>query len=219
MKRLLGLRAFIGCLAALLIVPLGSAETDDLPAEVQFVLPVQESDVVFQLIGLWPFGVRGGDHPEGHPGIDFEAPEGTSVLAAADGSVGFVGTAGHYDYHTVSIGHASRNALFDTEYTGALKNIRVKKGDTVRAGQVLAQYALSGHERTKQEVGSLHFGIRKKALHAAGAPSTEGKPVCPADFLAPDALSALKRLFAKSKYSERAQFPLLCNPCPPSGCR
>jgi murein DD-endopeptidase MepM/ murein hydrolase activator NlpD len=195
------------------------AREPDASNQTPFILPVRAADVSFRQGGIWPFGARGGDHPEGHPGIDFEALPGTAVLAAADGSVGFVGVAGHYDFHTISIGHRGAGVLFDTFYTGPLKDIRVRKGDQVRAGQIIARYDISQSGGSPQVVGTLHFGISKKAPHAVGEPSSEGEAVCPADYLTPKAQRELNTLFARARYDRQQEFPILCNPCPPSGCR
>lgn len=36
---------------------------------------------------IWPYGVHGGGHPEGHPGIDMWMLPGTSITSATDGTV------------------------------------------------------------------------------------------------------------------------------------
>lgn len=199
-----------GLLAALLLFFGCSAHAaEDFPAEPQFILPVRESDVVFRSKGIWPFGARGGEHPDGHPGIDFDVVDGSPVLAAADGSVGFVGESGHHDYMSISIGHGPREIIFDSFYTGPLKGIQVQKGDQVKAGQTIALCTVSKEAGKGEDFATLHFGLAK----------TGGKDVCPAHHLAPTALKELEALFAKAKYERQKEFPLLCNPCPPSGCR
>lgn len=85
----------------------------------------------------------------GHDGLDFALPEGTSVLAADDGTVSLAGE-GAYGT-TVVIDHA-----WGRSYYGHLSTLKVKVGDTVTKGQ---EIALSGN--TGLSTGAhLHFGIK-----------------------------------------------------------
>lgn len=168
----------------------------------ELILPVLKENVIFEHGGMWPFGVRGGEHPLGHPGIDFEANEGTPVMASADGIVGFTGDSGHHDYKTISIFHENN---FDTYYTGAMKDIKVKKGNRVSRGDVIAYYS-------KPEAGwpSIHLGLQRKVPDEA---------VCPVEYFSSQAKKEIEELFAKAFYNEMKEYPLLCNPCPEGGCR
>jgi len=118
-----------------------------------------------EIVGfLWPvngevvsqFGYR--THPilgtwERHNGIDIDVPEGTSVAAAAPGTVFNV------DNDPDGIGLAVYLAHADDFYTvyGHLSDIQVQPGDSISAGQ---QIALSGNTGLSNGP-HLHFEIRK----------------------------------------------------------
>ncbi len=50
-------------------------------------LPVSATGQENLFYGIWPFGVHGGGHPEGHPGLDFEYAVGAKVLATVAGPI------------------------------------------------------------------------------------------------------------------------------------
>ena len=78
--------------AILLVAPSDHVIPDDAAfrAAVARGLPaVAAGDLV--TFGLWPYGVHGGGHPEGHPGMDIEYAPGAKVRAAADGVVTYIG--------------------------------------------------------------------------------------------------------------------------------
>ncbi len=178
-----------------------------------FILPIEQSDAVSEHVGLWPFGVQGGEHPQGHPGFDFEAHVGTPIRAVADGSVGFVGPSGHHEGMTISIGHMTSRGWVDTYYTGSITDIHVKKGDHVKQGEVIASYAASEHLGMPRGLSTFHFGVDQLII------ADRRESVCPADYFTQEAQRAVEELHRQSKYRERATFPLLCNSCPTGGCR
>lgn len=96
-------------------------------------------------------------------GIDIAGKSGDSVRAAADGSVVYAGS-GLLGYGNLVIVNHSEQYL--SAY-GHNRKIRVKEGESVQAGQVIAELGNSGTERTM-----LHFEIRKN-----------GNPVNPAYYL------------------------------------
>jgi len=105
---------------------------------------------------IWPargeltsgFGVRNGRQ---HDGIDISNRIGTPIHAAADGVVIYAGRLGGYGL-IVILKHEGR---FKTIYAHNRK-ILVKKGDTVRQGQVIAELGNSGNATGPH----LHFEIR-----------------------------------------------------------
>jgi murein DD-endopeptidase MepM/ murein hydrolase activator NlpD len=106
------------------------------------------------------FGKKG---KEPHDGIDLAAPAGTSVKAAAAGTVLFAGE--QQGYGLIAI----------VEHDGGLitlyahnRDLRVKTGQKVRDGQVVATVGDSGRTSGPH----LHFEVRKGGL-----------PVDPLDFL------------------------------------
>src|SRR2546423_1691648 len=89
----------------------------------------------------------------GHRGIDFGAPVGTRVVAAAAGTVSFAGQVGGSLF--VSIDHPGG---LRTTYS-FLSLVLVKKGQAVVQGQPIAK---SGPGATGEKP-NLHFGLRSGA--------------------------------------------------------
>ena len=87
----------------------------------------------------------------GHLGVDFAAAPGTFVRAAGPGTVVFAGTVA-YTRHVV-IRHAGN---LRTSYS-FLATIRVRAGDTVRAGDVVGT---TGGQGEQHDGTVLHFGLR-----------------------------------------------------------
>jgi murein DD-endopeptidase MepM/ murein hydrolase activator NlpD len=86
----------------------------------------------------------------GHRGIDFAAPVGTTVVAAAPGTVAFAGPVG--GSISVSIDHAGGLRTTYSFLSAAL----VKKGQLVSQGQPIAR---SGPGAAGEDP-NLHFGLR-----------------------------------------------------------
>jgi murein DD-endopeptidase MepM/ murein hydrolase activator NlpD len=86
----------------------------------------------------------------GHRGIDFRAPVGTAVVAAAAGTVSFAGQIGGSLF--VSIDHPGG---LKTTYS-FLSAVLVKKGQAVSQGQLIAR---SGPGAAGEDP-NLHFGLR-----------------------------------------------------------
>lgn len=82
-----------------------------------------------------PFGFR----REFHDGLDIAAPYGTSIRAAADGMVVFVGYKNGYG-NMVTISHGYG---FETSY-GHTSKILVKRGQKVKKGQIIAKVGNTG---------------------------------------------------------------------------
>ena len=118
----------------------------------------------------WP--VRGrviagfGPSPNGlqNDGIDVSVPQGTPVKAADDGVVAYAGNELKGYGNLVLIRHSNG---YVTAYAHA-SEILVKRGETVKRGQVIAKAGETGNVKTPE----LHFEIRKGAT-----------PVDPAQFL------------------------------------
>ena len=86
-------------------------------------------------------------------GINLAVPEGTPVKAAEDGTVAYAGNELKGYGNLILIRHSNG---YVTAYAHA-SELLVKRGDTIKRGQVIAKSGQSG------EVGSpqLHFEIRK----------------------------------------------------------
>ena len=144
----------------------------------------------------------------GHEGIDFNAPEGTEIYAAADGVVSQVQLDGDSDPMRKPYGNQVRiqhDGGYMTTYAH-LSHVIARQGQTVGAGQLIG---LSGHTGNSQ--GShLHLTLKKQGATQAGqtnypydisnpspylAPPAEGQPEQPAP-PAPPAQAALQVLVA-----------------------
>jgi murein DD-endopeptidase MepM/ murein hydrolase activator NlpD len=109
----------------------------------------------------WP--VRGrviagfGPKPNGlqNDGINLAVPEGTPIKAADDGVVAYAGNELKGYGNLVLVRHSNG---FVTAYAHA-SEIMVKRGDTVKRGQVIAKSGQTGNVTSPQ----LHFEIRKGA--------------------------------------------------------
>jgi lipoprotein NlpD len=108
------------------------------------------------------FGKKG---REPHDGIDLAAPAGTPVRTAGEGMVLFAGPQSGYGLIVV-VGHEKGLV---TVYAHS-RDLRVRTGQTVRLGQVIATVGESG----KTSGPHLHFEVR-----------VEGEPVDPLRFLGP----------------------------------
>ena len=139
-------------------VRLASATTT--PADVSAETPVKASEATGALPTFrWP--VRGkvitsyGAKTNGkaNDGINLAVPEGTPVKAAEDGVVAYSGNELKGYGNLVLVRHSNG---YVTAYAHA-SEVLVKRGDTIKRGQIIAKSGQSG------EVGSpqLHFEIRK----------------------------------------------------------
>ncbi|GGF72059.1 hypothetical protein GCM10007301_34800 [Azorhizobium oxalatiphilum] len=127
------------------VTPAEDAEEARSPgAGPQFRAPVRGR--VISGFGPKPGGSR-------NDGVNFAVPEGTAVRAAEDGTVAYSGNELKGYGNLVLIKHADG---YVTAYAHN-SELSVKKGDTVRRGQIIAKAGQSGGVGTPQ----LHFEIRK----------------------------------------------------------
>ena len=89
-------------------------------------------------------------------GVNLSVPEGTSVRAADDGTVAYAGSELKGYGNLLLVRH---NNGFVTAYAHA-SELLVKRGDTVRRGQVIAKSGATGTVTSPQ----LHFEIRKGSV-------------------------------------------------------
>ena len=101
----------------------------------------------------------------GNDGINISVPEGTSVRAAESGVVAYAGSDLKGYGNLVLIRHPNG---FVTAYANN-GELDVKRGDTVKRGQIVAKSGASGNVNAPQ----LHFELRKNS-----------QPVDPTDYLA-----------------------------------
>ena len=154
---------------------------------------------------VWPYGVSGGDHPNGHPGIDFFLAVGADVLADANGTVSDVSSSMYPGEKSIAVSHGDG---WRSYFTGYFQDIVVVRGTSVSAGQLLGHAAPFGGGAG---AASYHWGVVED--------TRAGNPRCPADFLRPADRQVVQRMLDESNYPEKERFPLLCNPCGAGGCR
>jgi biotin carboxyl carrier protein len=124
--------------------PATDVEAADAPP-VSFALPISMSIAGISDWGHWDGGYLG------HSGIDFAAPAGTEIYAAADGEVISAEWLGLYG-RTIILDHGSE---LHTLYAHC-SELLVNEGDTVTQGQTIALVGDSG----AAEHTHLHFGVR-----------------------------------------------------------
>lgn len=126
--------------------------------------------------GFWPYGVKGGGHPEGHRGWDLDAPEGLEILAAGTGRVKRADACGSGT--PCSFGHfivlgLEGGGTVSYHHTGPPL---VEKGDRVVAGEPIATFV------AYEPVAVVHFDLAV-GLHK----------VCPEPYLSEEALLLAER--------------------------
>ena len=117
-------------------------------------------------VGDWRWPVKGrllSKFSATHNGIDLAAKEGADVSAASGGKVVYAGN-GLRGYGNLLI--IKHNASYFSAYAHN-KRLLVSEGDSVKAGQKIAEVGSTGADRVK-----LHFEIRK-----------DGNPVDPLKYL------------------------------------
>jgi murein DD-endopeptidase MepM/ murein hydrolase activator NlpD len=124
--------------------------------EIDTTAPTFRMPVAYGFKKTSDFGIRsnpfGGGKAEGHGGVDWAAPEGTPVMASADGVVTFAGGGGSYG-NVVYIKHSNG---MSTRYAHNSK-ILVKKGQKVKQGETIAQSGSSGRSTGPH----VHFEVLK----------------------------------------------------------
>ncbi|QXQ15798.1 peptidoglycan DD-metalloendopeptidase family protein [Skermania piniformis] len=117
------------------------------------------------------FGSRDG----AHRGIDFAAPIGTPILAAAPGRVVAAGTASGFGHWIVVDSVDARRQMFSTVYGHMFADgLLVRVGDTVAAGQRIASVGSDGESSGPH----LHFEV------VPGGRFTGGRQIDPGPWLA-----------------------------------
>ncbi|RTL92628.1 LysM peptidoglycan-binding domain-containing protein, partial [Ancylobacter aquaticus] len=156
--------------------PVAQASAGPKPQTIAAVKPSETPDEIRTATAAGPqfrWPVRGrvisgfGPKPGGqqNEGVNISVPEGTAVKAAEDGVVAYAGSELKGYGNLVLIKHA------DGWVTAYANNsaLEVKKGDTVKRGQVIAKAGQTGNVTSPQ----LHFEIRKGS-----------QPVDPSQYLA-----------------------------------
>lgn len=147
--------------------------------------------------GIYPFGLKSSEHPEGHAGFNIETTSATPVLAPADMKIASISSpAGRPDEHNIEADAVSGSMKFEYLRVGNLMP-GVKVGSIVKAGQ---QFALPGSNHSLG-VYMFHFGVLDDRKSA----------VCPAQSVwQPGAWAELSKLLAHSISDTGKPFTTLC---------
>ncbi|MCC7441967.1 MAG: peptidoglycan DD-metalloendopeptidase family protein [Bdellovibrionales bacterium] len=147
---------------------------------------------------LWPYGVHGGGHPEGHAGFDLFSTQERTVVASADGTITVRKESdgpGGEDVEIAVGGGLLVSIHHLTPRSGLAVGDQVKRGETI------------GHLTLIDGRYMIHFHVGMGV----------SKP-CPAHFLKRSDLEALGSdadqpgtLMSLSSYNEKADEPKLCN--------
>lgn len=159
------------------------------------IMPFQIEDYSPVNWGLWPFCVHGGDHPEGHGGIDIELKPDAKILSPCDGTVNYVEEITDPSYQHGE-GLAITCGGIAVSYSG-ISNRLVNTGDKVTKGQQIGS-------PFKLEAGEsyIHFetnNFMKELLE------------CPLQYLDENFKNNLQQMFSQAHYPEQSSEPKLCN--------
>jgi len=194
--------AISAALPALALAACGAVTVTLPQPPARLALPVRIEDLRAEKYGVWPFGVHGGGHPEGHGGFDFELARDAAVVAAADGRVERVEASrdfpGQFD-----VGLVHDELGLRTSY-GHLRDVpaSVARGATVRAGDLLGRPSW----RDDEGFAMIHFSVGDPR---SDAPFGE---VCPLERLARDDAARLEAYWARLPASRKSPHePSLCN--------
>jgi hypothetical protein len=143
--------------------------------------------------GLWPFGVHGGGHPEGHAGWDVEFAAGATVRAAAAGTISEITP--NDDFPAQSNLTLEHRPGISTRYHH-LTNLpgAIVTGASVAAGDVLGDPGTFA-----PGFYTMHFDLRWFT-----------DPVCPADALSAAGQALFDSIWADAAYNEELTEPFPC---------
>jgi len=164
-------------------------------------LPVNPKDIRYRYYGIWPFGIKGGGHPEGHPGIDFELKTRAEILAVASGTVIRIGSNPQWpNEYTLQIKYTSQSGNVYTFWYDHLGEVFVKMGDKVQRGEIIGRASIR-HDKGPRSM--IHFGLIVLSYEkiAKEFPSIRvRKTVCPGPYFSGEAKEILIKIVLRSKY-------------------
>jgi len=161
-KKFVGIGAIVIVFFLFILLFNGSASSDSAVTYYYFDVPFNK-DVNYTISS--PFGTRPDPFDTNivafHEGIDLVAPEGTSILASADGTIYEVGSSLYGLGNYVYIEHNFDGLILYSIYGHMRDNsIVVEKGDTVKTGDVIGTIGSSGRSTGTH----LHFMISKNKI-------------------------------------------------------
>ena len=166
-------------------------------------LPVNPKDIRYRYYGIWPFGIKGGGHPEGHPGIDFELKTRAEILAVAPGTVVSVAPNLRWsNEYTLRIRCSTPSGNIYTFWYDHLGEVFVKMGDKVEREEIIGRASLR-HDKGPRSM--VHFGliVLRYEKIAKGLPYLRiRRTVCPGPYFSREAKKQLLTIIQKSKYKK-----------------
>jgi len=157
-------------------------------------MPIAAGDGDLVTFGLWPYGVHGGGHPEGHPGIDIEYAPGAPVRAAAAGTVTYIGNNTHFPTQWDLLLEVRPGVVAQYDHMGTV-DPSISVGVAVTEGQVL------GGASSPLPHTVIHFGLR----HGV-------ETLCPTDYLNAAGQATFDAMWVTARYAEELVEPLANNP-------
>ncbi|MEK6698616.1 MAG: M23 family metallopeptidase, partial [Nitrospirota bacterium] len=158
-------------------------------------MPILAGDAAY---GIWPFGVHGGGHPEGHPGWDIAYVPGAKARAAADGTVSHINPNPHHPgTWFISVQHRPGYFTWYNNLGGVEPGIVV--GTPVRAGDPLG--APMEIPDGDSSFFVIHFAV-----------NVNSQTMCPEDYLNAGGHSLFDGMWRTAAYGEELTEPLPCNP-------
>jgi hypothetical protein len=165
------------------------------PPAPNLTMPFKMDDYSPVKWGLWTFCVHGGDHPEGHGGIDFELRQGTKIYSSLNGTVAMTEDVAKASPDEGG-GLAIRAEKIAVIYYGIV-NRQVQKGQNVTVGQYIGDAV-----RLPAGEHFIHFEVNN---------FPKEKLECPLSYLDADFRKLLEEMHKRSHYPEKSQEPKLCN--------
>ncbi len=144
---------------------------------------------------IWPYNVKGGGHPLGHPGIDLDGPDNCEVFAVYDGEITRVAPYDNTESGTVVVLKIVNG--FNVSYQN-LSIATVSVGESVKRGQVIGYL----YHTSDSYGNSIHFGIEFTQGTAPGSPDCADPHFanirCPYPFFNDEAKGNLNYLISKT---------------------
>lgn len=184
-----------------------------LPYQTAGLRPLQQA--------FWPFGIHGGGHKEGHPGIDIEFAPGANLLAAMDATVSQIQFDPHLqDSRTVILKSGALQAIYAEVQASTLNvvlNQTVHAGDIIGhptriccdpvacgGGNCCAQFDDEGVcDPMQTPQYQIHFGLTE-------SPAANDN-YCPPDAFNASSAQSFRNSFQYAFYDDQLTEPFICN--------
>lgn len=140
---------------------------------------------------IWPYNIKGGDHPKGHPGIDFSGPDSCEIKAIHDGAITWVGK-----YVNTESGWVI-NEKIDSNISATYQLVSIPivvEGQKVTKGQTIGYMYADLINKTYGN--NIHFAIMSKLDQPDNADDSQVR--CPLKYFNDEAKSQINYLLKHS---------------------